>query len=200
MNAKSNPPPPRPGGSDPLDETRGRWNPYLVGLGLGVLSWVAFAVVNQPLGISTALSAASSVCALPLLGADGVAANPYWAKTPFKWDGAMLFLVGTLLGSALSVAISRTFRVETVPSTWERQFGPSPWKRGAAAFGGGIILMYGARMAGGCTSGHGISGSLQLALSSWTFFLILFAAGALTAQVLFRKTPTSPKTNPAPQP
>lgn len=165
---------------------RGRWNPYLVGTGIGILSWVAFALVNQPLGISTALSAVSAVCAEPVLGAAAVAKNPYWAKTPFRWDGGMLFLLGTFLGSALSVAASRTFRLETVPSVWARRFGSSVVKRMVAAFLGGTILMFGARMAGGCTSGHGISGSLQLALSSWTFFLTLFATGALTALVLFR--------------
>jgi uncharacterized membrane protein YedE/YeeE len=45
--------------------------------------------------------------------------------------------------------------------------------------------MYGARLADGCTSGHGISGSLQLALSSWTFFLVLFGAGIATAFTMF---------------
>jgi hypothetical protein len=165
---------------------RGRWNPYLVGIGIGVLSWVAFGLVNQPLGISTALSAASSVCALPALGGDGVAANAYWAKTPFKWDGGMLFLIGTFLGSALSVSASRTFRWELVPATWGRRFGRSTPKRWLAAFAGGVIIMFGARMAGGCTSGHGISGSLQLALSSWTFFLTMFAFGSLTAWLMFR--------------
>jgi uncharacterized membrane protein YedE/YeeE len=55
------------------------------------------------------------------------------------------------------------------------------------AFLGGVIIMYGARMAGGCTSGHGISGSLQLAVSSWVFFLTMFAFGIGTALILFRK-------------
>lgn len=164
-----------------------RWNAYLVGACLGVLSWLAFGVVNQPLGISTALSAASSVCAVPLLGSEGVAQNAYWAKTPFKWDGAMLFLVGTFLGSAISVLAGRSFLVEKIPSTWLERFGPSVGLRFAAAFAGGILLMYGARMAGGCTSGHGISGSLQLAVSSWTFFLTLFAAGVVTARILFHR-------------
>ena len=41
------------------DDVKARWNPYLVGIGIGVLSWIAFGVVNQPLGISTALSSAS---------------------------------------------------------------------------------------------------------------------------------------------
>ena len=140
---------------------KARWNPYLVGIGIGVLSWFAFGLVNQPLGISTALSATSSVCALPVMGSEGVAQNAYWAKTPFKWDGGMLFLIGTFLGSALSVLASRTFRWEKVPATWAQQFGSSAPKRLLAAFCGGVIIMFGARMAGGCTSGHGISGSLQ---------------------------------------
>lgn len=169
-------------------EAKARWNPYQVGIGLGILSWFAFGVLNQPLGISTALASTSSVCALPLLGSDGVANNAYWAKNPLKWDGGMLLLLGTFLGSLLSVLTSRTFRLEMVPTTWQHQFGSSVWKRLVAAFTGGVLLLFGARMAGGCTSGHGISGSLQLALSSWTFFLTLFISGILTALILFRKS------------
>lgn len=60
-------------------------------------------------------------------------------------------------------------------------------KRYAAAFFGGVILIYGARMAGGCTSGHGISGGLQLAVSSWIFFIAMFASGVVTAFALFGK-------------
>jgi hypothetical protein len=164
----------------------GRWNPYLVGAGLGILSWLVFAVVNTPLGISTPISAAASLCAVPVMGGESVASNAYWTKFPFKWDYHMLFLVGTFLGSLLSVLASRSFRWETVPDTWSQRFGVSPGKRLAAAFLGGTIIMFGARMAGGCTSGHGISGSLQLALSSWLFFLTLFAFGVLTAFVVFR--------------
>jgi uncharacterized membrane protein YedE/YeeE len=168
-------------------EKRARWNPYLVGVGIGVLSWSAFGLVNQPLGISTALSSTSSACALPFMGSDGVAQNAYWTKHPLQWDSGTLFLVGTFLGSALSVLLSRTFCWEKVPSTWSQQFGPSALKRMLAAFVGGVIIMYGARMAGGCTSGHGISGSLQLAVSSWTFFLTMFVAGIATALILFRR-------------
>ena len=168
-------------------DAKARWNPYLVGIGIGVLSWIAFGLLDEPLGISTALSSASSVCALPAIGSDGVAQNAYWAKNPPKWNGGMLFLIGTFLGSLLSVLVSRTFRLEKVPATWSQQFGGSTAKRFVAAFLGGVIIMFGARMAGGCTSGHGISGSLQLALSSWTFFLTMFASGIVTALVLFRK-------------
>jgi uncharacterized protein len=180
------------GGGDGA-ETKARWNPYLVGIGIGVLSWFAFGLVNQPLGITTSLASASSVCAQPIMGSEGVAQNAYWAKTPFKWDGGMLFLVGTFLGSLLSALVSRTFRWEKVPATWAQQYGNSTPKRLVAAFIGGVIIMFGARLAGGCTSGHGISGSLQLALSSWTFFLTMFGSGILTAMVLFRKRTSAPR-------
>jgi uncharacterized protein len=170
----------------PSQRESGRWNPYLVGAGLGILSWLVFAVVNAPLGISTPISSAASLCAIPAIGAETVARNAYWAKFPCKWDYHMLFLVGTFVGSLASVLASRTFRLETVPATWAERFGGSRSGRLAAAFLGGVIIMFGARMAGGCTSGHGISGSLQLALSSWVFFLTLFAFGLVTAFFLFR--------------
>jgi uncharacterized protein len=45
--------------------------------------------------------------------------------------------------------------------------------------------MFGARMAGGCTSGHGISGALQLALFSWIFVAVIFATAVLAAHLMF---------------
>lgn len=167
--------------------TRPRWNPYLVGAGIGMLSWAVFAIANKPLGISTSLSAASGAAACPVLGIDAVRSNAYWKTTFPKWDYGMLFLVGTFAGALISSIVSRSFKAEAVPTVWAERFGPSRWKRFLAAFLGGILTMYGARMADGCTSGHGISGSLQLAVSSWVFFLTLFAAGIVTAFVMFRK-------------
>ena len=62
----------------------------------------------------------------------------------------------------------------------------SPTRRYVAAFIGGIIAMYGARLANGCTSGNGISGGLQLALSGWVFLVVMFITGTITAFILFR--------------
>lgn len=169
-------------GQPPL---RSRWSPYLVGAGIGILSWVVFAAVNTPLGMSTQISSAASLCAAPVLGAESVKANAYWTKFPFLWDYPMLFLVGTFLGSLASALACRSFRFESVPPLWRERFGLSAGGRLLTAFVGGMIILYGARMAGGCTSGHGISGSLQLALSSWVFFLTLFGFGVVTARVLF---------------
>ncbi len=166
-----------------------RWTPYLAGAGIGLLSWAVFAVVNAPLGITTALGQMSGAVAEPVLGRDGLAANPYWAKNLPAWDYGTLFLIGTFLGALVSAVVGGTFRIEHVPAVWRERFGGSRAKRFAAAFLGGILTMYGARMAGGCTSGNGLSGSLQLALSGWTFFVTMFVSGVVTAAVLFGLSP-----------
>jgi uncharacterized membrane protein YedE/YeeE len=148
--------------------------------------------VNNPIGISTAVSQTSGAAAELVVGKEPVLANPYWKQHVPRWDYGTLFLVGTFFGALLSTLLERSFRLETVPQVWQERFGPSRGKRMAAAFLGGILTLYGARMAGGCTSGHGISGALQLALSSWVFLITMFAVGTAIAVPIFRTpTPTS---------
>ncbi len=163
------------------------WSPYLVGAGIGALSWIAFGVFGDPLGVTTAFSRIASLFAVPLIGAEAVAQNSYWKSMPLSWDYGVWFLVGIPVGAFLSAILSGTWRIELVPRVWADRFGPSVAKRFAAAFLGGVIIMYGARLAGGCTSGHGISGGLQLALSSWVFLAVMFATGLAASAIMFRK-------------
>jgi uncharacterized membrane protein YedE/YeeE len=165
---------------------RSDWSTYLIGAGIGVLSWIVFVVANNPLGITTALSQVAGGAATPILGADAIAKNTYWAKNVFQLDYGTLFLIGTMLGGMLSALLAGTWKLETVPTVWAERFGSSVIKRYLVAFAGGIIVMYGARLANGCTSGNGISGGLQLALSGWVFLAVMFPAGILTAFLLFR--------------
>jgi uncharacterized membrane protein YedE/YeeE len=165
---------------------REHWSPYWVGAGIGVLSWVVFVVVANPIGITTALSQVAGGVAAIAVGPEAVSQNPYWARNPLKLDYGTLFLVGTFLGALASALISNSFRVETVPALWQERFGPSVSRRMIVAFVGGALAMYGARMAGGCTSGNGISQGLQLAVVGWTFLAVMFASGLLTAWALFR--------------
>lgn len=165
-----------------------RWNPYLVGALIGVLSLLTFSLADKPIGMSTGIAQASGACAMPVIGAKGVAANAYWAKKAVPaWDYGSLFVLGSFLGALVSAVISGSFRLESVPTIWRERFGSSVMKRMIAAFLGGVVILFGARLADGCTSGHGISGSLQLAVSSWTFFLVMFASGIVTAFLLFRR-------------
>ena len=172
--------------SAPTSATRINWGPYLAGIGIGVLSWIVFVVVNTPIGITTAISQVSGGVSSLIVGADVVAANKYWAKNAFNLDYGTLFLVGTLLGGLGSALAAGTWRLETVPRVWAERFGPSPARRYVVAFIGGVIAMYGARLANGCTSGNGISGGLQLALSGWVFLAVMFTTGTITAFIMFR--------------
>ena len=168
--------------------TRIDWTPYLAGVGIGVLSWIVFAVADDPLGITTALSAVAGFAAMPFVGAAAVWRNSYWAQAVPGLSYGSLFLLGVMLGGFAASIGARQFRIEAVPATWQRRFGPSPTRRLAAAFLGGAVEMYGARLAGGCASGHGISGTLQLALSSWLFTIVMFATAILFGSYLFRES------------
>ncbi|MCS6891635.1 MAG: YeeE/YedE thiosulfate transporter family protein [Rhodovarius sp.] len=159
--------------------------PYLAGAGIGVLSWIVFVVVATPIGITTSLSAVAGGATALFTGPELVAQNSYWARHPLRLDYGTLFLVGTFLGALASALLSRRFRFEAVPRVWAERFGPSPARRFVSAFLGGVLTMYGARLANGCTSGNGISQGLQLALVGWVFLAVMFVSGVITAWLIF---------------
>ncbi|MBK1830992.1 YeeE/YedE family protein [Verrucomicrobiaceae bacterium R5-34] len=171
----------------PLSLHRKKWNPYLVGTGIGVLSWLAFLLVNKPIGMSTEISKFSGWVASIFVGWEAVSENAYWASKTPAFGYSTLFLIFTGLGAWISAHFGKDISFEKVPDVWAQHQGGGVAKRMIAAFFGGAILLYGARMAGGCTSGHGISGTMQLALSSWVFFPVMFVTGYITARLLFRK-------------
>jgi uncharacterized protein len=67
---------------------------------------------------------------------------------------------------------------------WAAHFGKDPALRLAAALFGGICVGFGARWGCGCTSGHGMRGTLQLVLSSWLAAICFFVGGVATAFLL----------------
>ncbi len=166
-----------------------RWSPYLVGTGIGVLSWVTFGLMDKALGASTTMVRWAGLLE-SLFASEHVRANVYYTKYIIDKpaiDWQMMLVVGLPLGALLSTTLSKSYRRESVPELWKWQFGQSPFGRYAAAFLGGAIMLFGARMAGGCTSGHGISGGLQFSVSSWIFFASFFTAGIVSAYALYGK-------------
>jgi hypothetical protein len=161
-----------------------------VGTLIGVLSWFTFATVDKALGVSTTFVRAAGFAEQAVAPAH-VQANAYFMSKGVKVDWQMMLVVGIVLGTFISAWLSRGFRVERLPELWKARFGNSVAFRYAMAFLGGLILIFGARLAGGCTSGHGISGALQLALSGWTFFMAVFAAGIATAFALYGRVRTN---------
>lgn len=146
-----------------------------MGAAIGVLSWFAFLTAERPLGISSAFVRLVAWIEGVLAPAH-VESTPYLARMKPVFDWEFFLVIGVALG-ALAAA-----RLGGVRRSGERPSG----RRIVEAVLGGFFLMIGARIANGCTSGNGISGSLQLALSGWVFFLTIFASGVATA-LLFKK-------------
>lgn len=162
-----------------------RWDARPAGLAIGLLETFAMATAKRPLGVTSAIETAATATARAIAPrATGV--NEFLvardAARVIDWEAALV--PGIALGSHLSARLAGT-RVPEVPATWERRFGPSRLKRNAAAFAGGALMIFGARLAKGCTSGHGISGNMQLAASSALFSVTMGATAALVARLLF---------------
>jgi len=160
------------------------WSPYLVGAGIGILSWFTFLLSDKPIGCSTAFSRTSGMIEQVLTGRS-VKDKPYYKKFPAVVDWEWMLVLGIIIGSMVSALISGELRLRLIPSLWMARFGLSFFLRFVAALSGGIVIGIGARWAGGCTSGHGISGTMQLAVSSWIAAILFFISGILTAQFLF---------------
>jgi hypothetical protein len=96
-----------------------------------------------------------------------------------------MFVVGIFLGSLVASLLSDSFKWQGVPDMWAERFGTNPVLRGVIAFIGGIIAMFGARLAGGCPSGHGLSGMIQLAVSGLIAMVFFFAGGIIMTRLVY---------------
>jgi uncharacterized membrane protein YedE/YeeE len=161
-----------------------RWSPYVVGIGIGVLSWAAFLLSDKPLGCSTAFSRTSGMIERLFRGSK-VQEKLYYKKFTPAVDWEWMLVLGVFIGAFFSAKLSGQFQGDWVPTKWAATFGNTPFARWIVALIGGIVMGIGARWAGGCTSGHGISGTLQFAVSGWLAVICFFIGGIATAMLLF---------------
>ena len=164
--------------------TQVRWSPYAAGIGIGILSWLSFLISRKPLACSTTFARISGMIEKLLVGKK-VESKPYYQRVKPVVDWQWMLVVGIVIGSLISSLLSGDFRWQWVPSLWAATFGSSPLLRVIVALVGGVCIGFGARWADGCTSGHGISGTLQLAISSWISAVCFFVGGILMAHVMF---------------
>jgi hypothetical protein len=168
---------------DPL--TMARWSPYVVGAGIGVLSWLTFLLSDKPIGCSTAFARSAGLLERAARGAK-VDEKPYYQQIRPHIDWEWMLVFGIFFGALASALLSGQFQLVWVPATWAGEAGGSALVRWLVALFGGMCIGFGARWAGGCTSGHGISGTLQLAVSGWIAAAGFFVGGIATAMALFK--------------
>lgn len=166
-----------------------RWSPYLVGISIGILSWIIFYFMNHQIGTTDSIQKTSGII-IGVFSEKYILNSKYYMsyfeKGVFSWQ--MAFVVFIFFGSYVAAKLSNEKRIEHVPRIWQLNFGPKKWKRYLGAFIGGMILIFGARFADGCTSGHAISGGMQLAVSGWLFVCFLFIFGIATSLLIYKKS------------
>jgi hypothetical protein len=126
---------------------RESWSPYVGGAIIGLLSWIAFLTV-APLGASTSYVRTSGMIE-NLFASEHVKNLPYYIKDAPIIDWQWMFVIGVLIGAFLSARLSGTMYKRFVPVMWKERFGNNRGNRWIVAFFGGVILMFGARMADG---------------------------------------------------
>jgi uncharacterized membrane protein YedE/YeeE len=154
----------------------------LAGFALALLNCIVFLKIgsDRPIGASTAYPYLADAIS-------GITSNDYFNKIekPGSWE--VIFLGGSLLSGLIYSLIRKEFKIQLIHDNWKKYKGDNPGLRIIWAFIGGFLLIFGARMAGGCTSGHVISGGMQLAFSSLTFAIFVFAGLLITGKLFYKK-------------
>jgi hypothetical protein len=162
-------------------------NPYLAGIGLGLVLLSSYVVMGRGLGASGAVTSFVS-WALSLAAPAHAKANAFYVEYlegglghPLKtW--LVFEVLGVMAGGFLSGALAGR-----LARTVERGPRISVPGRLGFAFAGGALMGIGAKLARGCTSGQALSGGAVLNAGSWAFMMMVFAGAYAMAGVMKRQ-------------
>lgn len=173
-----------------------QWKWCASGIALGTLFLISVILV-KPIGVSTQFVILDGII-WDAINADVVtessdggyaSTNAYLNKSGGKYaeevanplNYSFIFVLAMVLGGFVASRLQSAGQdtsSQVSPQVWRDRFGDAKGKRYAAAFAGGFLVLFGSRMAGGCTSGHMMSGMMQTSISGY-----LFAAGAFLTAV-----------------
>jgi uncharacterized membrane protein YedE/YeeE len=154
------------------------WHWAFGGAVIALVTLVLVAVSNRRLGISTGFE---DLCAF-------VVRNAYFLR-PSRTRGAawrLPFLAGLVLGGALSAVLGGGLVPTWDLGMFDATFGAGPAVKLAWMFAGGLFIGFGTRMAGGCTSGHGIFGMSNLEASGIVSTVAYMGSGVVTTWLVYR--------------
>ena len=181
------------------------WSPYIAGISIGTLAVFSIFVFKHTIGSSVAFVKISAFL-WHLFSPQHVQNNIYYMsylKNNAWLDWPTSLVIGTFLGAYLASKIVRksnsTASLDSATSSPKLRLvkescssntqntSKRKTKRYLLSFLGGAVVLLGARFAGGCTSGHAISGGLQMAISSWLYMGGLFAVAIPSALIIHRQ-------------
>jgi len=150
-------------------------NPYLAGLGLGLVLLAAFVIMGRGLGASGAFNAFAAwiagLVAPAATRANGFLSGYLTGGVGHPLKSWLFFeVMGVFAGGLISALLAGRVAVGV-----EKGPRASIRLRLALAFAGGALAAVGAAVARGCTSGQALTGGALLNLGSWVFMLSVFA-------------------------
>ncbi len=168
------------------DETAAsHWNPYVAGVGVGLVLFTAVMLTGNGIGASGGIARVGAAL-MDLVSPAHVDTHAYWVTLAggvarplshhLVWLG-----VGAVLGGLLSGAVAGRLRIEVVKGPRI----PVNWRL-VAAFGGGAMVGFAARLARGCTSGQALSGGMVMSVGSWLFMFGVFGGAYALAYFVRR--------------
>lgn len=160
-------------------------NPYLTGVGLGLVLLAAFVVMGRGLGASGAFTS-SAAGAAAIISPERARASSlfagYLSAAGGPWLDWLIFeIIGVAIGGVSSARLAGRLRFEV-----ERGPRMSRGSRLVTAFLGGGVMGLGAVLARGCTSGQALTGGALLSVGSWLFMIGAFAAAYIVAPLVRR--------------
>jgi hypothetical protein len=170
---------------------------------------VAAPLLVKPIGVSTQyvilngiawdMVAPDIVYQAPNAKSGYASSNAYLNKGGGKYAKAiaeplnysLIFVLSMFIGGFVASRMQASG--QTAPESMQtlvarQRFGSTVGKRYQAAFLGGFLALFGARLAGGCTSGHMLSGMMQTSLSGYLFTFVAFLIAVPAARLLYKNS------------
>jgi len=162
-------------------------NPYLAGVGLGIVLLLAFVIMGRGLGASGGFTSVLTT-GVDAIASEHASENDVYSsylgdreRSPLT-DWLVIELFGVIVGGFLSGLISGRIK-----RTVEKGPGISSGRRLLFAFLGGTLMGFAAKLARGCTSGQALTGGALLSPGSWIFMISIFIGAYAFAYFMRRQ-------------
>jgi uncharacterized membrane protein YedE/YeeE len=153
-------------------------DPYLAGIGIGLVLLAAYVLVGRGLGASGAFASVVATGTAVTQGTARAAAAP--ATAPYLQQG-LTSVFGDWLVLELAGIVAGGFTSAWLAGRTRRAIERGPRINGTqrmySAVAGGVLMGFGAKLARGCTSGQALTGGALLSTGSWIFIAACFATG-----------------------
>ena len=178
------------------------WNWFKSGIALATCFLLAIVLI-KPIGVSTQFVIADGIIASafnnvlitedPTTKSGYTSSNAYLNKSGGKYAKAVakplsygLVFVAAMVVGGFIASRRQSERAPSIPTCHLSRFGSSSSTRYLLAFTGGVLVLIGARLAGGCTSGHMMSGMMQTAVSGYLFTAAAMAVAIPVAILIYK--------------